>query len=183
MAVAILYTLPRVFDLNGSARTGIFRPSWFQTLLSDRPALVADVLRHSTARKLETGVQQLIELHELANAEDHQEVAKLISLSVLEDFPKAETDKALQGLCWSLNAALKSCDWLTLGPLIESRLGRDDQGALERGCWLAAGFLMTPRRYREDLGALADDDDGLKALAMFVGAGRFPREFTRALRR
>ena len=178
MAVTVLYTLPSLFDLDGSVRTGIYRPAWFRTVLSDNPALVADVLLHSTARKLETGVQQPIELHELANAEDHREVAKLISLSVLEDFPKAETDMALQGLCWSLNAALKSCSWLLLGRVIENRLGRDDLGAGEYGCWLAAGYLMTPERFREDLRSLANNDDGLKALAMFMGAGRLPREFT-----
>ena len=178
MAVTILYTLPRIFDLDGSVRTGMYRPGWFRTVLSDSPALVADVLHHSTARKLETGVQQPIELHELANAEDHREVAELISLSVLEDFPKAETDMALQGLCWSLNAALKSCDWLILGRVIENRLGIGEQGMRERGCWLVAGYLMTPERYREDLRTLVDDDDGLKVLAMFVGAGRIPREFT-----
>ena len=178
MAVTILYTLPWLFDLDGSARTGMYRPAWFRTVLTDSPALVADVLLRSTALKLKTGVQQPIELHELANAEDHREVAELISLSVLEEFPRAENDKALQGLCWSLNAALKTCDWPTLGLVIENRLGGGNQGVLEHGCWLAAGFLMAPKRYRDDFRALADDDDGLKALAMFMGAGRFPREFT-----
>ena len=79
------------------------RPEWFRTVLRDNPVLVADVLRRSAAGKLETGVQLARELHELANAEDHREVAELISLSVLEHFPKAETDVALQALCWSLN--------------------------------------------------------------------------------
>ena len=37
---------------------------------------------------------------------------------------------------------------------------------------------MTPKRYRDDLLALVEDDDGMKALALFVATGRFPREFT-----
>ena len=178
LAVTILYTLPWLFDLEGSVRTGMYRPAWFRTVLSDSPELVADVLRHSVARKLETGVQRPVELYELANAEDHREVATLISLSVLENFPKAETDMALQGLCWALNAALKSCDWSAVQRVIEERLGRSGLGERERGCWLAVAFLMTPGRYRQELRALAEDRDCLKALAMFVGAGRFPREFT-----
>ncbi len=177
-AVAILYTIPQLFDLDGSVRTGMCRPGWFRTVLSDNPALVADILRHTTARKLETGVQQLMELHELANAEDHREVAALISLPLVEDFPKAETDMALQGLCWALNAALKSSDWLVLGRVIENRLGRGDLSNQERSSWLAAGYLVTPKRYEVELRALADDDDGLKALASFAGAGKFLREFT-----
>ncbi len=178
MAVTILYTLPGLFDLDGSVKAGMYRPAWFQTVLRDNPALVADVLRSSAARKLETGVQLAIELRELANAEDHRDVAKLISLSVLGDFPEAETDVALQALCWALHAALKRCEWSAVDRLIEKRLDMRGQGAGDHGCWLAAGYLMTPERYREDLRALAYDDDGLKALAMFVRTGRFPREFT-----
>ncbi len=179
LAVTILYLLPRrMLDPDSNDGSSVYRPDWFRTLLCQDPALVADVLRRSAARKLKTGVQLAIELHELANAEDHQDVAELISQSVLEHFPKAETDEALQALCWSLNAALKCCDWTAVHRVIKDRIGRGGQGAGERGCWLAAGYLVAPERYREDLRSLADDEEGLKSLAMFVAAGRFPREFT-----
>ena len=178
-AVTILYMLPRqLLDPDSAGGTSVYRPAWFRTVLRGNPALVADVLRRSAARKLETGVQPATELYELANAEDHREVAELISLSVLEHFSKAETDVALQALCWSLNAALNSCDWSAVGRVIEDRLGRGGQGAGEHGCWLAAGYLVAPARYREDLRCLADDEDGLKSLAMFVAAGRFPKDFS-----
>ena len=167
-----------MLDPDSADRDSVYRPAWFQTVLRDNPELVADVLRRSAARKLETGVQLAIELRELANAEDHREVADLISLSVLEQFPKAETDVALQALCWSLNAALKRCDWSAVGRVIEDRLGRDGQGTGEHGCWLAAGYLLAPERYREDLRGVAEDEESLKSLAMFVATGRFPKEFT-----
>ena len=109
---------------------------------------------------------------------DHREVAELISLSVLEHFPKVETVVALLALCWALNAALKSCDWPAVGRVIEDRLGRDGQGPAERACWLAAGYLVEAERYREDLQGLAEDEDGLKWLARFVSAGRFPKDYT-----
>ena len=179
LAVTILYMLPRrLFDPDSISGNSEYRPEWFRPVLRDNPALVADVLRHSAALKLETGVQLPIELRELANAEDHREVAELISVSVLEHFPKAETDVALRALCWSLNAALERCDWSAVGRVIEDRLGRGDQGAGERGCWLAAGYLLAPERYREDLRGLAEDEDGLKSLATFVAAARFPKDFT-----
>ena len=179
LAVTILYMLPQGFlDPESTGRNSVYRPAWFRTVLRDNPALVADVLRRSAARKLETGAQLAIELRELANAEDHREVATLISVSVLEHFPKVETDVALQALCWSLNAALKRGDWSAVGRVIEERLGRGGQGTGEHGCWLAAGYLVAPERYQEDLRGLAEDDDGLKSLAMFVAAGRFPKDFT-----
>ena len=178
LAVTILYMLPRLFDPDSTGGSRVYRPVWFRTVLRDNPALVADVIWRSAARKLETGVQSPLELHELANAEDHREVAESISLSVLEGFPKAETDVAIQALCWSLNAALKSCDWSSVDRVIEDRLRRGGQGAEERGCWLAAGYLVEPERYREGLRSLSDDEDGLKSLAMFIASGRFPKEFT-----
>ena len=180
LAVTILYMLPRnVFDPDSPSGDSVYRPAWFQTVLRNNPALVADIICRSAARKLETGVQPAVELRELAKAEDHREVAEKISLSVLEHFPKAETDMALQGLCWALNAALERCDWVAVDRVIEDRLRRGGQGTGEHGCWLAAGYLLAPERYREDLWGLVDDENGLKSLAMFVAHGRFPKDFTR----
>ena len=179
LAVTILYMLPRLFDPDSAGESSVYRPEWFRTVLRDNPALVADVVRRSAARKLETGVQPATELHELANADDHCEVAELISLPVLEDFPNAETDVALLALCWSLKAALSRCDWCAVGRVIEDRLGRSSQPLGERSCCLTAGYLLAPERYREDFQALTGDDHSLKWLSIFVAAGRFPREFTR----
>ena len=179
LAVSILYMLPqKVLDPDSTDGSGVHRPAWFRSVLRDNPPLVADVLRRSAERKLETGVQLAIELRELATAEDHREVAESISLSVLEQFPEAETDLARQALCWALKAALKRCDSSAMARVIEDRLGRGGQRTGERGCWLAAGYLVAPERHREELQRFADDEDALKSLAMFVADGRFPQEFT-----
>ena len=128
LAVTILYMLPQKFlDPDSTDGSGVHRPAWFRSVLRDNPPLVADVLRRSAAPKLETGVQLAIELRELASAEDHEEVAELISLTVLDHFPKVETDEALQALCWALRAALKTCKWSDVGP-------RDRRAARSR--WL-----------------------------------------------
>lgn len=181
LGVAILYTLPReCVEPNTSGQTGTYRPEWFRALLRDEPALVADVLRGTVAKKLETGVQPATELQEMAKAEDHREVAAIASLPVLEHFPTAQTDAALLALCWSLKAALERCDWSDVGRLIEERLRTGDQLPGERSCWLTAGYLVAPERYRDDLRGLGEHEEGLKWLAMFVStAGRFPERFTR----
>ena len=182
LAVTILYLLPRKFvDAGSTDEASMYRPEWFQTLLREDPALVADVLRRSAARKLKTGVQSATELRELANADDHRKVASIASLPILERFPNAETEEALMSLCWSLNAALASCDWSDVEPVIEKRLRRGDQEAGERGCCLGAVYLVAPERFREDLRALAEDEDGLEWLAMFVAAGSFTRDFAQRL--
>ena len=182
LAVTILYMLPQKFlDPDSASTTDTYRPAWFRTLLRDNPALVADVLRRSTALKLETGLQPAIELRELAAAEDHREVAALASLPVLESFPKAETTGTLMALCRSLTAALTSCDWSEVGRVIEERLGSTRLAAEEHSCWLTAGFLVAPERYRENFQALAADEQGVKWLSRLVAVRFRVEEFTRRL--
>ena len=182
LALTILYMFPQKFiDPDRTDGSEVYRPAWFRTALRDNAPLVADVLRRSAERKLETGVQLAIELRELASAEDHEEVAELISLTVLDHFPKVETDEALQALCWALRAALKTCKLSDVGRVIEERLEAGGQGAGERGLLLTAGYLVAPERHRQGLRLLAEDDDGLRSLAMFCADGRFPKEFTQRL--
>ena len=181
LAVTILYLLPRkCLDPDRDDENGRYRPAWFQTLLRDNPALVADVLRRSAARKLETGVQPAMELRELADAEDYREVAALAALPILEKFPNAETDAALMALCWSLNAALSSCDWSDLGHVIEERLGKAHLAPAEHVCWVTAGLLVAPERYREDFQTVTANESCLKWLSRFVAVG-FPTKLARHL--
>lgn len=182
LAVTVLYLLARKFLDPGSAdEIGTYRPGWFGVLLREDPALVANVIRRTAKRKLETGMQQAIELRELADAEDHRDVAALAALPILENFPKAETEAALMGLCWSLNAALTSCDWSDLGRVIEERLVHSHLAPEERICWLTAGLLVAPERYREDFRTLTSGDTScLKWLPRFV-AVRLPTTFGRRL--
>ena len=180
LAVTIFYTLPRALvDPDSMDGTGTYRPEWFRALLRDEPALVADVLCRTAAQKLETGVQQARELHELASAQDHREVATLASLRALERFPKADTEAALLELCWTLHAALASCEWSEVAQVIGERLGYGGQGAGERTCWLVAGFLTAPDRYLEEFRSVAADEVGQRWLAIFVSVASVRAEFTR----
>ena len=177
LAVTILYTLPSQFvDPDSMDGSGTYRPEWFRTLLSTDPALVADVLCRAAIKKLKTGVQLATELHELRDAEDHREVAGLATLPVLKRFPPAETDAALQALCWSLRAALATCDWTEVGRVVERRLDRGGQPPGERSCWLMAGYLMDPDRWRDDLRSLPEDEVSLKWLGIFLAAGRVQKD-------
>ena len=177
LAMTILYMLPqKIVDAENSDGVGTYRPRWFRDLLRDDPELVADVLRRSAALKLETGVQPVMELCELAQTEDHREIARLVSLSVLEQFPNTETEAALQALCWSLKAALESSDWSAVGRVIEERLERSGREPAERACWLAAGYLVEPERYRDDIVGFTEDEECLKSLVRFVAAGRLSKD-------
>ena len=177
LAVTILYTLPQhLVDPDNVDGSGTYRPEWFKSLLRDDPALVADVLYQTVIRKLKTGIQPAVELRELWRAEDHREVARLAALPVLERFPSAETDAALQALCWTLHAALSVRDWTEVGRVVEERLDRDGQSPGERSCWLMAGYFMDPEHWRDALQLLTEDEVSLKWLGMFLAARRVYRD-------
>ena len=151
LAVTILYMFPgkSIDPEDHNTGRGVYRPKWFRDLLRENPALVSDVVSRSAAHKLETGVQRAIELRELAVADDHREVAAIASLPVLESFATAETDAGLLSLCWSLNAALRNCDWSDVGRVIEERLGRKRSGARRTSmlayCGIPHGAESPPR--------------------------------------
>ena len=158
LAITMLHTLPRqCFDPDNGNRNGVPRPKWFQNLLQDDPALVAKVICRTTALKLETGLQPAIEMREMATRKDYRKVARLASLHVLRDFPRAETDAALISLCWSLHAALSNSDWSEVEPIIGKQLCEEGFSWSERSCWLFAGFLTAPEVYREELPSLTED--------------------------
>ena len=180
LAITLLYLLPgQVIDPDSNATGGgAYRPEWFRDLLRENPALVADVVARSAARKLETGVQPAIELHELAVAEDHRELAAIACLPVLECIPSVKTDAATMSLCWLLNAALRNCDWSEVARVVEERLGTTCLEPGERACWLTAGYLLSPDRHREEFRGMASDDQCLKWLVRFVSVGARPVDLT-----
>ena len=178
LAVTILYTLPQqLVDPDNVDGIRTYRPEWFQHLLRDSPALVSDVLCRTALRKLETGIQQPTELYEMATAADHEAVAKLEALRVLEQFPKAETEASLLGLCWTLRAAFACCDWSTAERVIRERLERGGLEASERSCRVAAGYLIAPERFREEFQTLVTHREELKWLAEFLSVKRLRLNF------
>lgn len=182
LAVTILYTLPQLLvDPDNVDGTRAYRPAWFRELLRDNPALVSDVLCRTALRKLETGVQQPTELYEMATAADHEAVAKLVAVRVLEQFPEVDTETGKFALCLALRAALAYCEWSAVDQVVDERLGREGLEAAERSCWLLAGYHTSPGRHGDEFRALASDDSQLTWLAEFLSHGRVWSTLTRRL--
>ena len=176
LAVTILYTLP-TSDLypDHAARTMLHRPQWFSSVLTSRPALVADVLTQCARSKLRDGKRPVTELHELATSEDHKEIARLAALPLLEDFPTPRTPAGREALSWLLKAALLNCERSQLMEIIESKLSGGNVDATQRVYWLTAGFIVAPDMYREELQArVSGKESRQRALVEFMCAGRFP---------
>ena len=141
LAVTIFYTLPHNYPYpDRAARTRLYRPQWFKSILSHHAELVADVFVQCVQSKLQNGKQFVPELYELATSDDHKEIARLVALPLLENFPAVPTDARLYALVWLLKATLLNCEWSQLIEIIERKLSGRDEDAMERVYWLTAGF-------------------------------------------
>ena len=177
LAVTILYALPGGdIDPDSTSPTNVYRPKWFLTLLDRRPGLVASALCNVAVWKLETGVQTPVELHELRYADDHQQVAGMAALPLLQRFPSVQSDSALPPLCWTLHSALVNGDRAELSRLARDRLDQAGIDTKERICWTFAGFLADPQHWRDDFSSLPDDEACSTSVGMFLASARVPRE-------
>ena len=175
LAVTIFYTLPHNYLYpDRPARTRLYRPQWFKSILSHHVELVADVFVQCVQSKLQNGEQFVLELYELATSDDHKEIARLVALPLLENFPAVPTDARLYALVSLLKAALLNCEWSQLIEIIERKLSGSDEDAMERVYWLTAGFIITPEKYREELKAhVSREQPRHRALLAFMDTGRF----------
>ena len=178
LAVAILYTLPGQYLnpilANGSVQ---YRPEWFRMALRDNPRLVADVLRRCVQLKHQTAIQPAVELNHLARDDGHREVAKLVSLRLLELFPNKDTEQARLELGWLLSAALNHCERSQVQEVVKKCLARADLVSGQKIFWLTAGYFVMPDLCREDIKTLSGKSDAaLRGVWEFVAVGRFPME-------
>ena len=181
LAVTMLYTLPPLcFQPGRAERTDVPRPAWFRDLLKDDPSLVAKALYRSAMLKLDSGVQPAIELRELADRQDHRELGSLVSMRLLQEFPRPQTDAAKKSFCWSLHAALANADWSEVRHVIDERLLEAELSGAERTCLTVAGYLISPDVYRDALVSLANQEE-LTWLVDFVSVTGFKSELASRL--
>ena len=181
LAVTLLHALlNKCFAPDIAVRSDRFRPKWFLNLLETRLETVADVMYRTSMLKLSSGVQPVIELRELATETDYRDVATIVSLRVLKEFPALNTDELKLAFCWVIIAALESCNWDDLVLLIRERIVRSDITDVERSCLGVAGYFISPSDFGETIDALRNEEE-LKWLVRLISVAKFNKEFAKRL--
>ena len=114
-------------------------------------------MTRSIKQKLTMRVLPASELRALAVAQDHREIAALVSLPLLREFPAESEEPTLEALAWVLKAALVNCDGAQLEQAIRTRIENPQLPAAQRIYCVAAGFMVAPRRYDRELRELANE--------------------------
>ena len=146
---------------------------WYEWLLAHHPDLVSDVLIEFVRSEIRRGEEHFSEAPKLAFSKEHQQVARLASLTLLELFPVRCTSAQLGLLNVLLIAALLHCEKGAFEKLIERKLSFSSMNIAQHVYWLAAGFFASPASYRKTLKTLVSGhEQRIRHLAEFLTAYR-----------
>ena len=143
------------------------KPHWYRWLLSHCPDVVSDVLIRFVRSKIRNGKEYFSEVPNLVK--EHEVVARLVSLPLLERFPMRCTSPQLYLLESLLIAALLHCEQEAFARLIERKLAFPSMNVAQRVYWLAAGLFASPASYCETLKAsVSGRERRIRHLAEFL---------------
>ena len=166
-AIAFYYTSVALRYYRGD------KPHWYLWLLAHHPEVVSEVLIEFVRSELRNGREHFSEAPKLAFSKEHQAVARLASLTLLEVFPVRCTSPQLGSLNVLLIAALLHCEREAFEKLIERKLSFQSMNIAQRVYWLAAGFFASPASYRKTFEtSVSSHEQRIRHLAEFLTAYR-----------
>ena len=150
---------------DGGARV----PRWFRSLVESDPGLVAGMMIESVRSEIRKGLVLYDELRNLLQDESRAEIARRVSLPLLNLIPARCNRTQLDGLELVLKSAMLHCDKRTLHAVIEEKLARSSMNDGQRVYWLTAGLFVESSRHREELEQfVALDDHRIGHLVAFI---------------
>ena len=122
---------------------GDYEPAWYQDLIAEHPATVAEVQIQFAVAMLRAGIDPAnANLWHLAFDPAHVQVAMKASLPLLRVFPARANNDQLRDLNHLLLAAYQYADASEFEQLITEKLSRKSMPPRQRGRWIAAGCAM-----------------------------------------
>ncbi len=127
------------------------KPVWYETILRERPELVARVYAMYGTMALRAGKSHLSGSYTLAFDEIYRQLARLAVLPLLESFPARCASEQLKPLYDLLTAALLHADHIPFQRLVEKKLSLKSMDAEQRVLWLTAGLILDPEQLMQRL--------------------------------
>lgn len=122
---------------------GDYEPVWYQELIAEHPAIVADVQVQFAGAMLREGIDPAnTNIWHLAFKPAHAQVARHASLPLLRGFPMRANNEQLRDLNHLLLAAYQHADAADFKQLITDKLSQKSMPPRQRGRWIAAGCAV-----------------------------------------
>ncbi len=127
---------------------GDYEPGWYQPLIAEHPAIVAEVQVQFASAMLREGIDPAnTNLWHLAFKPAHAQVARHASLPLLRAFPARASNDQLRDLDHLLLAAYQHADDAGFKQLITDKLSQKSMPPRQRGRWIAAGCTVAPATF------------------------------------
>ena len=154
------------------AHVNNYEPKWYLRLVETHPEIVADTQARFAVFGFQSGIEDIPKLRELARNNQHAQVARIISLPLLQSFPVQCNLKQIRNMDYLLWAALKYAKRDALGELIGRKFNLGSLNVAQRSRWLAAGLIVSPAIYKDRLEDFARGREvRVRHLAAFLALG------------
>ena len=145
-ALAFYYNAPLPTSLSNH------QPAWYRKLLKHNPDIVSDVLIRTVSSQIRNRQESIMDLlYPIAFEESHAEIARLVTLPLLEKFPVRCHIKQIEELSYLLISALLCCDKEQFLIMADKKLGYRSMTIAQRVYWMAAGFFASSTRFHKKL--------------------------------
>ena len=145
-ALAFYYNAPLPVSLSNH------QPAWYQKLLKHNPDIVSDVLIRTVSSQIRNRQESIMDLsYRIAFEESHAEIARLVTLPLLEKFPVRCHIKQIEELSYLLISALLCCDKEQFLTVVDKKLGYRSMTIAQRVYWMAAGFFALSTKFHKKL--------------------------------
>ena len=156
---------------------GVGDLQWFDDWINSRTDLVADVMADHAVAQFHAKSEYVESIHRLAYDRRYQELARRITLQLLESFPIRCNLRQLRVLDHLLISALTHCDQQALASLIAKKVAYKSMLPAPLAHWLAAGVVIDPGSYAQQLAShVSGKHPHIKQLVRFLEPRRaYPR--------
>lgn len=149
-------------------------PRWYRRLVESEPGLVADMMIEAVRSEIQKGLVLYDRLRDLLREASHAEIARRVSVPLLNLIPVRSNDTQLDGLEIVLKSAMAHCNTRTLQDVIEKKLSRRSMTDGQRVYWLSMGLFVDQSRYRGELEKhVALEDRRIEHLVAFISGSPY----------
>ena len=141
---------------------------WHSELIRYFPEIVADVLIQCVQSDIRNKRESISGLYELVYDQNYEQVARNVSLPLLQTFPVRCSLNQIKDLDYLLWSALKYADKESFQRLLERKLSSSSMNVAQKAHWMAAGLVLFPEIYCHQLAVwVGSSSQRIRHLAKF----------------
>ena len=134
-------------------------PQWYLRALRERPDIVAEVHVKFASAGVQSDQGYVDGFWHLPHDEDHSQIARTVSLPILESFPTRSSEKHMDLLENLLKSARDHAERETFSRLVGDRSENEELDDAQRARWIVLGLTIDPERFLTPAKSFVESSD------------------------